>query len=530
MPERIPYEFLLDLYRGRATAVEQIADDLRKRLAVSTPVTRFLQEADTDGTKHVFLTGNAGDGKTFAICSSDVQHMEVILDASAVLADAGDPLEGLAAQIEQTLTDGNRLLAAINRGQMERLTGFVQQHDAYPQARDLLEEAQPLLQLHVEPLESSPHVSVIDLGLFDTLSDAVLDPVLNKVAGWELDGLTKGPTHAATSAAQAALQEHGIREFVKTSLRRSRASGQHVTMRQIWSVVAYLLTGGRAAADVHPEATLADSVGARLFSEASRSPLLAAYRTDADPCLVAQPRLAQAVLNRSWRQYYEALPGLEGLLILPDSDSRGRTLARAGAVHGASIAERPKVPSDPFALVVTHLRDKNGWRREAPITGRLLSGAYASLGLWYAEGTYPAWERLCFDATRAGRAGVAAFATIDRQQLEIALPRPNRAVIDALGNTWWPPYVLLAFKTEGGRHSIRLTPRIFRSLYTEDEVERRSMMPAEKLLIERWLSGARTTEPSQDRVWIGNLRQPALRIKRDPLASDYTISFNWQGG
>lgn len=528
MPDRIDYKLLLDLYRGRATAVEQISEDERALLALDTPVVAFLRRADSGGTKHVLLTGNAGDGKTFAIYSSHIQNMEIILDASAALADAHDPLEGLASHIERTLTAGKRLLVAINRGQMDRLTGFLREHNSYPQARELLEEARPLLQLHVIPLSSSPRLSVIDLGLFDTLSDEVLNPLLNKVAGWEIDGLSTGPTRAATSAAQRALRDDGIREFVKTSLRRTRASGQHATMRQIWSVMAYLLTGGRTSGDVRPEATLDDSIGARLFSEDSRATLLGAYRTHSDPSLVAQPKLAHAVLNHSWRPHFEGLPGLEGLLTLPGTDSRGRTLARTGAVHGADIAKSRPVPSDPYERVVEQLRDFVGWVRRESITSRLISGAYSCLGLWHAEGTYPVWSRLCFDATRARHTGAAAFATIDRQQLQLALPRPNRDMVDALGNSWWPPYVLLALNTTAGYHSIRLTPQLFRLLYTESEVERRLMTPAEALLVERWLSGSQTDEPGLDRIWVATSHQSALCIERDPLS--HLMSFNWQRG
>ena len=80
----IDYDLLLDLYRGKATAVERISEKNRLQLAINTPLTHFIEEADTSGIpKHVVLTGNAGDGKTFAALSSKAKTFRAIADASA---------------------------------------------------------------------------------------------------------------------------------------------------------------------------------------------------------------------------------------------------------------------------------------------------------------------------------------------------------------------------------------------------------------------------------------------------------------
>src|SRR5690348_2531104 len=102
----LTYEVLLDLYRGRRTAVEQITDSTElDALAIETPVGRLLRELDAaKEPRHVVLTGSAGDGKTFAARTARTTSFRVITDASARRPGVdAPPVDDLAEQISAAL-------------------------------------------------------------------------------------------------------------------------------------------------------------------------------------------------------------------------------------------------------------------------------------------------------------------------------------------------------------------------------------------------------------------------------------------
>src|SRR5262249_36769900 len=116
----INYSLLLDLYKGKGLVVENLSVEARAALTIETPLFRFFSAAGRTGRpRHIFLTGNAGDGKTFASLTADAGGFTVVRDASAGEAgEVGAPVEELARRLAAVLGRGERLLVAINRGQL----------------------------------------------------------------------------------------------------------------------------------------------------------------------------------------------------------------------------------------------------------------------------------------------------------------------------------------------------------------------------------------------------------------------------
>ena len=510
------YGLLLKLYGGRATAVEQLTQAEMQAILFETPLVRFLRRlGDLETPRHVFLTGNAGDGKSFAVvaASLDPGEFQVVLDASESLGtgDTGDPISALASEFDRHLAAGKRLLVAINRGQLERLSDYLRRgREASDPTRKVVESASSQTRLRVRWDSQHEVVGLIDLGHFDALSDEVIAALLQKAASATLPGEgVSNSTREIFEAARRALMDGNVAKNVCHVLQSLDGRGRHVTLRQLWQVVAYLATGARRVNDISP-ARIADSVGARLFSEKAKGALFESIMA-CDPMLVPQPGLAREALEADLSEKLSRRPGLAPLLEEGlDEVHDGPALIRAACLHGHGTAEWPTFPKSPYRKLVRELRQRDGavaWHSISGLSPQLFRGVYRCLGYWQSAHLLPAWQRLCYDSTRfEDRVDAAvAVARINAESLRFALPKPPPLAVEALGESWQPPYVLMAPVTSNKEpheaNSLRLTPRLFRSLHDESAGDA-SLSAEEGLVVARWLAGLSPSAESDDGVWV----------------------------
>ena len=518
----ITYELLLELYRGKASVVEQLSERQRRALAVDVPLFSSLRDIARNGTpRHVFLTGNAGDGKTFAALTAEVEGMTVIYDASASEHGGASPIDVLAHDLTTHLDAGHRLLVAINRGQLERLET---QTTGGPLVA-LIAAARDQGRLRETwPAQADPTLTLIDLGLVDTANEAIVDPVLDRVAAASASSDLSPETAAAFAAALISLREAGPRQWIRTVLTEARSHGQHITMRQLWSFVAFLVTGARAPEDRAPT-TLRDSLGARLFRDDADGPLFDVAR-GLDPALRPDVETARRVLFGIAIPWLAATPGVGPLATIGDA-ADGRTILRVAAVHKK---ESPPTAQDVYARLVKKLMDLGpGWHAFGPITSQLLRGAYERLRLPASGGHFPAWQYLCYDSARLATAAAVAAEELDPSALRLALPRPSPAAERALGGAWRPPFLWLALAGEGeepARASLRLTPRLFAALYAAaPDVQ---LTEAELLTLQRWVGRTTRARRMTEAILVGHFRsRRRLAIQEDPLLG--TTSVTWEG-
>jgi hypothetical protein len=519
----LTYILLLSLYHGRASVVELLSAGARAQLRVDTRVFAYLERfAADESPRHLFLTGNAGDGKTFAALTAlpaPGPGLHVVHDASAVWSSGHDPISALAAQLSAALGRGERLLVAINRGQLERLVQHVASWGADDALPQLLRAALSQLRLEVSwDAAVSAQVAVIDLGLWDTLHGDVLEPLLERLATAQADVQLAAPTAAAFEAAKRALADPNIRARVKLSLQATRALGQHTTMRQLWAALAYIMTGGRAPDDATPLGPR-DAVGARLFEEDAQSELFERLRAVFDPALSPQPALAIDLLAGRLPATLSAAVGVEGLLTQPTGE--GQRLARIAWTHGRDGMGEINPPEDSsFDLHVKHLRTREpGWHSLSTSAQSLLRGAYKRANLWSEGEDFPAWQRLCYDAGRIEGAAAVAAGAVEVERLEFGLPRPAPAAAEALGDAWRPPYLWVRYG-EGGAQ-LRLEPHMLNVLRGEGG----ALTKTEQTLLSRWL--ATLTSKASGRAGVSIARGPdakPVQLLRDELTGELTIT------
>ncbi|MEC9400316.1 MAG: hypothetical protein VX475_22000 [Myxococcota bacterium] len=480
---------MLRLYHGDASVVELLSEGERAALAIETPLLRFVRDvALAPEVAHVFLTGNAGDGKTFTALQAFKPRPGfcVVHDASAFYGAGGDPVDALARHLSDALTRHEKIFMSINRGMLERLYNKTQESYAGP-LRELLISAYEQLRLDVSWGPECASVSVIDLGLLDTLSPPVLGLVLEKVRATRPLEELSAPSRESLSAALAALHDTQVSARLLRGLALVRGAGHHVTMRQLWSLFSYIVTGGRAPADETP-LTLGDALGARLFSDEAQGALFELLRAVDDPSLTPQAELDLAALvDPTLPRQLASCPGLS--FITAEVDLSGLALKRAAAIHQWPRANDPPKPKPLYDRLVESLRALGeGWKGGGSLPIELLiQGMYRGLGLWSSRGVYPVWQRLCYDSRRLEAATSLANSELELEKLRLGLPRPNPAAQRALEGCWTPPHVWMIYDQEEPR--LRLTPRLVEVLAALGSGrEAFTLTEPERLHIWRWLS------------------------------------------
>jgi hypothetical protein len=475
----LTYELLLDLYRGRSTAVEQITDQLQlSALEIETPVRALLRALDVaPAPRHVVLTGSAGDGKTFAAVTAGTTSFKVITDASARREGVDlHPVDDLASQVDDALR-GGRLLLAINRGQLERLYERVGARGGPLAAFVTTARARTVLQ---DIWDAPPaDVAVVDLGNLERVSAA--RAIISKVAQMPDPAHLSPAPREAFRLARTALQAPRVVDWIVSVVRAATGAGVNVTMRQLWSFVSFVATGARPADDPRP-LSLEDAVGSRLFSAAAEGPIAEVGRDRCDPTLAPNARLTRDILTGDIATKLRA----SALAPLAAAGTvEGRTLSRVAIVHDIGVDQPPRDHKDDFAEITSLLAQQPAGPQ--PLGGyprALLRGMYRALNLWYTAGALPAWQTLCFDSSRFPDTAAVANSFLNSGAFKLALPRPPPEVAAFLMPHWRAPFIWL---TAADQPRLRLTPRTVRALLTATAEGARQLEPGDLFALESWL-------------------------------------------
>lgn len=240
------------LWHQLAAAGPQVTSDVLSpadlaRLHVIQPVEDFIREKVAAGFS-VFLTGNAGDGKTHLLrrLKDDLSaaNAEVVEDATALMRE--NDLSPVLDRWRKAVADRRPFCIAINEFPL-----YLLRREAKAHLPELVAEISRQIESRLAygspaPEEDADHaVLVIDLSLRNPLRRDFASACLEKMLSDE-DLLQSAADEPSLAWNLKRLADPQVRERLFLLFERLAALGVRATVRELWIVLARLVTGYRA--------------------------------------------------------------------------------------------------------------------------------------------------------------------------------------------------------------------------------------------------------------------------------------------
>jgi energy-coupling factor transporter ATP-binding protein EcfA2 len=285
-------DFVRDLYRGTSAYADQMDHRLLRMLHVETDLDDAVIEAIEQG-RSVVLTGNPGDGKThlLRILESELENKSnspgVEYDASAKTDEA------LLLHWQQTLDEGRPFCVAINEAVLINLSKM-RNSNQYPDALRQVRSAQGQVENAVSYTNSDAgfsadvEVIVFDLSRRNVLSRRVVSRVIDILADPERLGPCGATSNDDLSLNTRLLKNELVRERLQSILDRVSQKGYHATVRELQSLISFLLFADRTCDQILKESGNYEKALPQL-PFIGNGTLFAEIREAFDPSLVSHP-------------------------------------------------------------------------------------------------------------------------------------------------------------------------------------------------------------------------------------------------
>jgi len=312
--------FLERLYRSTKSYADRLSQDELEAIHVDLGVDGYLLE-EAEAKKQIIITGNPGDGKTHLIerlrPQLEALGAEVITDANAVSDD--DTLDTWARCRDEerpfVLAINEWPLYVLQRAAKARSFGPVQEALRQVRSARYFVDAR-------KPEPPADGVVTIDLALRNLLAPSVVTKVIERLTDERFyTGLDEADPMLTN---RAALMHPQVAERLGKLLEVVGLRLGHVTMRQLVGFIAFLLSGGQAAADRLKSGQDATGLAySNLAFEGGIGLLFEAVRQVFDPAALTHPTWDE----RLWRGETDPADWLSGapasVLTLPSGRERG---------------------------------------------------------------------------------------------------------------------------------------------------------------------------------------------------------------
>jgi hypothetical protein len=307
-------DFVRGFYRGTSAFADNISEDLLELIHVKTDLDDSIIKNVSDG-KDVVLTGNAGDGKTHIIKILENKLKETGKDPIFMLDASEKTEEETYKNWKAARESGRPFVLAINAAILYALNEYCKKNDPdFQPVTEAFELMQGSIGFHGNTLHYDDLV-VYDLSKRNVLdSKFVKDAVLRLSKGDLYEKCESCPVKKSCSAQRNRkyLTDKIFIERFSFILTRISLQGYHATLRDLQSLIAYLIFGDKSCTLL---AAAAGGDGSKitdlLYDTNARGNIFRAIRDSFDPIHVSHPVYDELILSNkipqdTWSKGYPA--------------------------------------------------------------------------------------------------------------------------------------------------------------------------------------------------------------------------------
>ena len=300
-------QFVRDFYRGSSGYADHIAPELLSRIHLKTRLDAAIIEAAKDG-KDIVLTGNPGDGKTHIIRMMKPslekldKPIEIVLDASAL--SNREIYDGWVGAHE----NGKAFVIAINAAVLYSVN---KEYGAFSPIAEAYRAMTSSIVFHNEE-NKSESVVVFDLSKREVLTPEVLGQAIAKLTSIEhYTECGSCPLHedCVVTRNRALLNDPLFQRRLSIVLERVVLQGYHATLREVQSLIAFLLFGNRTCKQLNQTAGN-DKYDIANLIYSGKGGLFDAIRHSIDPVKISHPLWDEKIIQNdleaeSWAKDYK---------------------------------------------------------------------------------------------------------------------------------------------------------------------------------------------------------------------------------
>lgn len=298
-----PISFVEKLYRNANSYADRLSPEELDWIHVDLGVDEFIL-GEASEAKQIVITGNPGDGKTFAIERLRPQLEQI---GAMVITDANAFEDAQVLAAWRSCEDNERaFVLAINEWPLFELQRLAAKEGFAPVA-EAIRQVRSAVFFGPEPEPRKGRVSVVDLNLRNVLAERVVSSALARLTA-ERFTEDLNPVDPARVNADRLTQER-VQERLAALLEHAARLGQHTTMRHLMGFLAYLLTGGTdATTRIMSQESGRYLYSSLAFDPAADGPLFQLVRRAFDPAVITHPEWDEAL----WRGTTDTKDWLNG--------------------------------------------------------------------------------------------------------------------------------------------------------------------------------------------------------------------------
>lgn len=300
-------QFVRDFYRGSSAYADHIASELLSVIHLETKLDTAIMDAALSG-KDIVLTGNPGDGKTHVIrllkdkLESTGKPICIELDASTLSND------DIYLKWKTARKSNTPFVIAINAAV---LYSVYRKYPDFMPIKDAYFQMSHAVVFHDEVTESSDLV-VFDLSKREVLTADILKKAIEKLTDTiHYTECTACPLNKSCDVYKNCnlINSDLFQERLFVILQRVSMQGYHATVRELQSLIAYLIFGNRNCKKIS-RTTGSNQYNLVNLVFSGKGALFDAIRNAIDPVTISHPTWDERILlndipNDSWVDGYE---------------------------------------------------------------------------------------------------------------------------------------------------------------------------------------------------------------------------------